>query len=279
VHDSPFSLNLLPQDTSALLRHVHTHWSQKDNTQPQLAFQTFLGRSTATTHCARTLADDGADSSFVSAKFLKRTKALQLIPLATPIHCSGYNGQPAETITHRVEFYLRIDSHLEHANAFVVHSCGKFDLILGFKWRAIHDPNISWRNRTISFSDKFCTRHCNQTSQTPIVLCEGSSAPTNTAKPSSGKPSVEKLTQHKPFRPPTGQDVLVVSMRAIQMYAKRKNHATYLFRRQPLSPHLRRAITDSDLDQYFEPPKDPSLDTLLTSEELQEYADCLPTFD
>jgi hypothetical protein len=279
VHNSPFSPLTPPKDSSALLRHVNTNWSQTNDTQPQLAFQSLLGRSTATPHGARTLADDGADSSFISAKFLKQTKAVQLIPLATPIRCSGYNGQPAETITHRVEFYLRINSHLEHTNAFVLNSCGKFDLILGFKWRAIHDPHISWRNRTVTFSDKFCARHCNQSSDLPTVLCEGSTALTSTSKPGSSKPSKETVGQHQPNQPLHDQDILVVSIRAIQMYAKRKKHATYLFRRQPQSPHLRRAIADSDLDQYFEPPKDPSLDTLLTLEELKEYADCLPTFD
>jgi hypothetical protein len=279
VHHSPFSPLTPPKDSSALLHHINTNWSQTDNTQPQLAFQSLLGRSTATPHGARTLADDGADSSFISAKFLKQTKAVQLIPLATPIYCSGYNGQPAETITHRVEFYLRLNSHLEHANAFVLNSCGKFDLILGFKWRAIHDPDISWRNRTITFSDKFCARHCNQSPDIPTVLCEGSTALTNTSKLSSSKPSKESVAQHQPDQPLRDQDILIVSIRAIQMYAKREKHATYLFRRQPQSPHLRRAIADSDLDQYFEPPKDPSLDTLLTPEELIEYADCLPTFD
>lgn len=278
MHNSPFSPHSPPLDSSALLRHVNTTWSQPHSKQSQLAFQATLSRTIATPHGARTLADDRADSSFISAKFLKHTKALQLIPLATPIHCSGYNGQPAKTITHRVEFYLRMDTHLEHAHAFVVNSCGQFDLILGFKWRAIHNPTISWRNRTITFSDKFCTRHCNQTPQTPKVLCEGSSAPTNTSAPSSSKPSAEKPTQPKPVIPP-GRDILVVSIRAIQMYAQRKDHATYLFRRKPSSPLLRRAIADSDLDQYFDPPKDPALDTLLSSEELREYADCLPTFN
>jgi hypothetical protein len=272
VHRSPFVPHLSRSDAAVALRRTQTDWQvpAQEVPQNQLAFPSFVGSNLSTPHGARTLADDGADASFISRRFLKTTKALRTIPLASPIACEAYDGEPREQIIERVEFYLKIGTHLEHTHAYVIESCGSFDLILGFQWRAIHDPDISWRDKTITFPDKFCQRHCYTTDSVPQILCNGSNQahPTSQNSAPSSDSSLSRTTAQP--EPESDMDIKIVSFRSAQLFAKRRENQVFL---------LRRAITEEDYDKFFKPSEDPPLDTLLSPEEMVEYADCLPTFN
>jgi hypothetical protein len=129
-------MGITPGESTQLLRRVSA-WESKalpvSRRLTQFSFQSFIGRTYAVPHGCRTLADDGADSNFISEKFLRQVKTFQTIPLVQPVICEGYDGKASESITHRVEFFLKMDTHVERSMAYVVNTCRSFDLVLGFK--------------------------------------------------------------------------------------------------------------------------------------------------
>jgi hypothetical protein len=100
-------------------------------------------------------------------------KTFQTIPLVQPVICEGYDSKASESITHRVEFFLKMDTHVERSMAYVVNTCGSFDLVLGFKWRQLHQPKLDYREGTIAFPDEYCRLNCWLQDSSPLVVCKG----------------------------------------------------------------------------------------------------------
>lgn len=267
-------------------------WNRNASTEPktdQFAFQTFVGKAASAPHGARTLADDGADANFISRKFASTHPKLQLIPLKTPIVCEGYNGLPEESITHRVEFYMRVDTHLERTGAYVLNTCGQFDLVLGFRWRRDHQPTCDYTKLWITFDHANCKSSCWMDPETvPIAVCEGALA----SPPRTPRPPAEDT----PKKPETTakEDIHHVSFRAAQAYASRKGHETYLVRLTPEllatfkadhqdlaqnGSHARRTAADSDYSKFFQPPEEVNLQDILSPSDFERYAEILPTFN
>jgi hypothetical protein len=241
-------------------------------------------------------------------------KAFHTIRLSKPVKCEGYDGKASEFITHRVEFFLKMDSHVERTMAYVVNSCGLFDLVLGFRWRQLHQPQLDYRKGTIEFTDEYCRLNCCLDESTPLVICKGgekdceqssshdhdleartpadthpsgAAGRNNTSKrqdpdsPSSNKPPIESDPE-KPKKPPDKPkvDIQKVSLRSIRLLAKKyKTDLCFMTIQEHGTTHFRRAAADEDFAKFMEKPPNVTLKDILTPELFEEYADYIPVFD
>jgi hypothetical protein len=105
--------------------------------------------------------DCGATSyGFIDETFAK-TRNLDLRPLDHPREARGFDGQPSAhgPMTHYAMIKLRIGEHLERVPVFVT-TLKKYDMILGYQWLKLHNPQICWIDETLKFSTSYCRSHC-----------------------------------------------------------------------------------------------------------------------
>ena len=66
----------------------------------------------------------------------------------------------SQSLSHTIQVNVLIREHYETITAHVVTALDPAPLILGMSWLAEHDPDISWRSRTINFPfDTHCSKH------------------------------------------------------------------------------------------------------------------------
>ena len=105
------------------------------------------------------LTDTGASAkSFINAKFAKYQK-LPLMSLVRPLNLRLANGMNGGQITHVARVIMAIGDHLDELFCLVT-PLAKFDVILGMPWLELHDPHISFKNRTCTFNSDHCMSSC-----------------------------------------------------------------------------------------------------------------------
>ena len=143
---------------------------------------TLNGQGNQNTHCCT---DTGASAkSFIDTKFAIRHK-LPLLELVKPVKLRLANGEMAGNISHAARTILAFEDHLEELYCLVT-PLSKFDIILGMPWMELHDPHISFKDRSCTFNSDHCMAECLR-HRRPVTV---RSTDAGTAAPSS--PSTSK---------------------------------------------------------------------------------------
>jgi hypothetical protein len=104
------------------------------------------------------LVDSGAWSCFAHKRFVE-TSGFKTIPLDT--HIRAFNADGTENkhglITSYIRVQIRIGNH-QHTQSLLVTDIGKQDLIIGFSFLRLHNPEINWTNGTLNFTR--CPAYC-----------------------------------------------------------------------------------------------------------------------
>ena len=117
---------------------------------------TLNGEGDQTTHCCT---DTGASAkSFINTSFTKHHK-LSTMKLVKPVKLRLANGKVAGIITHAARAILAFGDHIEELYCLVT-PLSKFDIILGMPWMELHDPHISFKQRTCRFHSDHCLTEC-----------------------------------------------------------------------------------------------------------------------
>ena len=130
---------------------------------------TLNGLGSQKTHCCT---DTGASAkSFMDIKFAKRHK-LPLLELVKPVKLRLANGQIAGIISHAARTILSFGDHLEELYCLVT-PLSKFDIILGMPWMELHDPQISFKERSCTFNSDHCMTDCLKHGRPVIIRSPG----------------------------------------------------------------------------------------------------------
>ena len=105
------------------------------------------------------LTDTGASAiAFADSRFVKKHK-LQVIPLAKPCRLKLADDTMAPNITHMAQLKTVLGDHVDELWCMIV-TLGKFDVILGMPWLELHDPQVSFKNRSLTFNSDHCMGNC-----------------------------------------------------------------------------------------------------------------------
>ena len=116
--------------------------------------------------------DCGASTSFIERTYVDQ-HAIPLERKKKPNETTAVDGRPLEggPTTHHANMTLRINNHEE---AITLHNIciGSAPVILGRPWLRKHNPQIDWKNDTVSFTSKYCADNCLPTSHYARVVPE-----------------------------------------------------------------------------------------------------------
>lgn len=109
---------------------------------------------------AALLTDTGASAmGFVDSKFAKLNK-LPLVKMTKPCRLRLADNELASSIIDKIaQVKIAIGDHTEECWCLVT-TIGNFDLILGMPWLELHDPYISFKERSITFQSDYCMSNC-----------------------------------------------------------------------------------------------------------------------
>ncbi len=107
------------------------------------------------------LLDSGASGNFISKEFVKSNQ-LSSITLAEAIPVSQADGSKSKAINSYVlDMPMKINEHSECLTALVIDT--PHPIILGLVWLKEHNPNIDFKNKTLTFDR--CPSICSSKSQ------------------------------------------------------------------------------------------------------------------
>jgi len=107
------------------------------------------------------LIDSGATGiAFIDENFARHHQ-LPLVPLPNPRSLEVIDGHPISSgdITHTTTVKLSINEHQEELPMFVTQ-LGHYPIVLGIPWMDLHDINIRFHSRTVTFGSQYCSTHC-----------------------------------------------------------------------------------------------------------------------
>jgi hypothetical protein len=107
------------------------------------------------------LIDSGATGIAFIDKDFARHHQLPLTPLQNPRSLEVIDGRPISSgdITHTISITLSINEHQEKLRMFVT-KLGHYPIVLGIPWMDLHDINIRFCSRTVTFGSQYCSTHC-----------------------------------------------------------------------------------------------------------------------
>ena len=117
-----------------------------------------VDNQTIATHA---LIDSGATGIAFIDKDFAHHHQLPLVPLKNPRSLEVIDGRPISSgdITHSTTITLSINEHQEELPMFVT-KLGHYPIVLGIPWMDLHDINIRFRSRTVTFGSQYCSTHC-----------------------------------------------------------------------------------------------------------------------
>lgn len=124
------------------------------------------------------LVDNGANSQFVSRKYMSDHPDLPIYPLKRRKPVTMANGA-RDYITHFTEMEVVVGTHYEKL-AFYVAERLSHEFILGMNWLQVHDVRIRARDMAITFYAASCNPQCLPTGQDCTVYGRRPLAPTRT---------------------------------------------------------------------------------------------------
>jgi hypothetical protein len=123
----------------------------------QFVFKATVATSQGTVN-TEALTDSGATGNCASRSFTQQHK-LQTFALKKPLQLRLGDGIVGQTITHGALIPLSHGDHQSEELFYMVEMSG-YDLILGMPWLEEHNPQIDWRDRTMSFCSEHCHANC-----------------------------------------------------------------------------------------------------------------------
>ncbi|XP_038594284.1 uncharacterized protein LOC119917924 [Micropterus salmoides] len=97
-----------------------------------------------------------------------RSKLAEVVPLDTPLHATGLNGQPLAIVTHRTPQLSLLSSGNHHESlAFHLISSPAAPLVLGLPWLSSHNPYIDWSRGKIRNWSTSCHSSCLLSARAP----------------------------------------------------------------------------------------------------------------
>ena len=106
--------------------------------------------ATLASHPARILIDSGSSGNFISTAFV-RTHALPTRPSVSPLSISLADGSKQLSSQLAPLVPLSVSTYSETLDYTVLPLSG-YDAILGMPWLKQHQPNIQWREGTVTFT-------------------------------------------------------------------------------------------------------------------------------
>jgi hypothetical protein len=104
------------------------------------------------------LIDSGAASSFIHPSVVKEHNlAVHKLPYKINVYNADGSPNNAGTITHFVQVKLTIGNHKSWQSLYI-SNIGRHSVIIGYNFLLHHNPEISWKKKTITFSR--CPREC-----------------------------------------------------------------------------------------------------------------------
>jgi hypothetical protein len=104
------------------------------------------------------LIDSGAASSFIHPNLVKKHNlAIQKLPYKIDVFNADRSPNNAGAITHFAKVSLTIGNH-KSWQALYIANIGRHSVIIGYNFLSHHNPDISWKRRTIMFSR--CPKEC-----------------------------------------------------------------------------------------------------------------------
>ncbi len=100
-----------------------------------------------------TLVDSGVTEAGVIDTNYVSEHRINMVKVAKPIATANADGTPntGGTIKHYVPFQMKVGSHEETINLLVTRLSSNH-VFLGHEWLSLHDPEISWRKKTLRFT-------------------------------------------------------------------------------------------------------------------------------
>ena len=140
----------------------------------------------------RALIDSGGQGSFINDKLFEYYQHLPCLTKPQPISLILADGRPSKggNIKSYSPLTLRIASNQETIALDVAPTT--HHIVLGTPWLERHDPVISYKRRTVTFTSNFCRTHCTHYNQTLELHSEPS--------PSERKVQVSLLGEEKPYK-------------------------------------------------------------------------------
>ena len=119
------------------------------------------------------LLDSGASTVFINRHFVDQ-HSLPTYLFRHPIPLYNIDGSinKAGSITHYVDFVLEIGDH-KHHQIMAITDIDDQDVIIGIDWLRKHNPNIDWKNGTVTLSR--CPPTCKM--HQPEVITETPTTP------------------------------------------------------------------------------------------------------
>ena len=113
---------------------------------------------TSVRRSTRALVDCGATGLFMDTQWA-RANNITTRSLARPIPVFNVDGSPNQTgpITEIADVVLRYRNHAERAQ-FAGTTLGKQNIILGYSWLRLHNPEVNWQTREVNMSR--CAPQC-----------------------------------------------------------------------------------------------------------------------
>ena len=132
--------------------------SQKHHTASLLVYGTVVTPQDQRSYSFVALIDSGCTITAIDRGFVKQHKIPTKL-LDEPLQSYLGDGTAARMglITEYVELQMRIGQHHEIIR-LVVMDLAKMDIFLGYDWLDKHNPNVDWREHTISFTQ--CLSSC-----------------------------------------------------------------------------------------------------------------------
>ena len=107
------------------------------------------------------LLDTGATGiAFIDEDFVNYHD-IPLAPLKQPRQLEVIDGRPISSgnITHMAVTQMSIHDHSETLPMFVTR-LGHYPVVLGIPWMDMHDVNLRFSARSVSFGSQYCLNHC-----------------------------------------------------------------------------------------------------------------------
>ena len=81
------------------------------------------------------------------------------------------DGSPsiAGNITHAIDLTLQVNGHTETITCYLT-KLGKYELLLGKPWLALHNPVINWKANSVLFNSKHCFSGCIKAHTGPVLV-------------------------------------------------------------------------------------------------------------
>ena len=119
--------------------------------------------------------DSGASSCFINKNLVEKYR-IPLIKKEKPKKLKVIDGREISSglVEFECIFNIELGSHKEELKCNVA-DIGRHSLVLGMSWLRLHNPNIDWPSKRVSFSSSYCLSHCLSSSN--IVLGNAGGTP------------------------------------------------------------------------------------------------------